>query len=114
WGIGDRTTPCSKLLARTALGLPHEKRATTMHPTDSDDIGICIGLVRTVAGIRERPETVRALSPVWNGIVDAWPELEQAYDKDQEMQHQMQLRWAQTIQQAHESGSDRRAHTRCI
>lgn len=103
WAIDVKTMPSSKLMARVALGIPLEKRDSRMHPTDASDMRSCITLVRDVPGIRERLEALRFLSPVWNGLVDVWSELEQAYDRDLEIEHERDLQWDQALKEANEA-----------
>jgi hypothetical protein len=107
WAIGEDTTPNSRLIAHVTLGLPlskqHARQHARVHPNDMWDMRCCLHLVRSVPGVRERLDALRFLSPVWNALVDNWPDLEADYDSDTTIQKEDKRRRDRLFQESDQS-----------
>lgn len=90
WIIKGRTGISSKTIWAALMGAVKEPHACGSFkdgdfdiPYDPSDFLRCHRLLQAVPGWRERLPEVSAVFPKWGPFVEAWPDLERLYEKEQ-------------------------------
>lgn len=76
WLIKGRVGASSKAMAACIGGIESNEKN---FPCDPDDLNRCLLFLEAVPEARQHMDKLRALSPTWDRLVDAWPELESAF-----------------------------------
>lgn len=74
WLCGGEVGLSSKAMMTHFEGLPNDD--PTFHPLDPADFRRCCLLLDAIPEYRARLDELRALSPVWDRLVDRWDEFE--------------------------------------
>lgn len=87
WIIKGRTGISSKTIWAVLMGVVKSPIACCPGqfdiPYDPSDFLRCHNLLQAIPGWRERLPEVAAIFPRWRPFVEAWPELERLYEKEQ-------------------------------
>jgi hypothetical protein len=76
WMVNGETGCSSKCMAAVAMGVAPKE---IHHPLDPADFNRCLLLVEQVPEVRESFPKIRALSPQWAALIDAWDELREKF-----------------------------------
>lgn len=74
WVVGHKTGLSSKAIWAHMMDAG-EPLYGWSHPHDPDDLGRCIGLLRTIPGWRARLPEMAPRSPEWAALVGRWEEM---------------------------------------
>lgn len=87
WIIKGRTGISSKTIWAALMGVVKTPTACRFGefdiPYDPSDFLRCHNMLQAIPGWRERLPEVAAIFPKWAPFVEAWPELERLYEKEQ-------------------------------
>lgn len=77
WALSGNTGASSECMAAWLMGERADRRWFS-HPIDGGDFERCLGLLRAVPSLRDRLPEMKAASPYWAALVDAWGRIEAA------------------------------------
>ena len=75
WFSGDDTGSSSQTLARETAGIAHKSRWGVSYPSDCNDLGRCLRLIKAVPGARKAVDRLAAISPHWAALAKEWDAL---------------------------------------
>lgn len=100
WLLGSEDIGMSsEAIAARALGLPPKRNNYYGIPYDTYDFGRCYRMLKACPAVRI--DCMRGASPVWDRLVEAWPQLTACYEaKPEDYRHFKPHIWAVLEQQA--------------
>lgn len=81
-GSGDTGVSSEAIWSMMMGAEPSREWGYSNYPHDPDDFGRCYRLLELMPEWRLQLDKMRALSPEWSALVDAWPELEQLWREE--------------------------------